>query len=156
CHFTRARPCQPWAQHAFRSGPAALNSMKAGVLAAKLETLATDGGCCTKPSAKTWAARAVTAADGPESVEAGQGSPRPSHEASSVSTPPLERLHRARRGFVQQPRRVAQQTPGPSAQKHPIPRTGAGDGIPMARTRWSRLSKALLQGSQFAPIAGPV
>src|SRR6266480_967503 len=35
-------PCQSWAQHAFRSGSAALNSMKAGVLAARLETLATD------------------------------------------------------------------------------------------------------------------
>jgi len=38
------------------------------------------GGCCTKPFAKTWAALALTVAEGPRSAEAGQGAPRASDD----------------------------------------------------------------------------
>src|SRR5207244_11274128 len=37
-------------------------------------------GCCTKPSAKTWAALAVAVAEGAGSAEAGQGAPRASDD----------------------------------------------------------------------------
>jgi hypothetical protein len=50
------------------------------------------GGCCTKPSTKTWAALAVTVAEGAGSAEAGQGAPRASGTLAAFSPPPLERL----------------------------------------------------------------
>jgi hypothetical protein len=53
---------------------------KAVVPTDTLSAIALDGGCCTKPSAKTWAALAVTVAGGAGSAEAGQGVPRPSDD----------------------------------------------------------------------------
>src|SRR5438874_5747782 len=52
-----------------------LDSLQRGSLAS-----AVDGGCCTKLSAKTWAALAVTVTDGAHSAEAGQGAPRTSDD----------------------------------------------------------------------------
>jgi hypothetical protein len=43
-------------------------------------TLATDGGCRTRPCTKTWAALAVMAVEGPGSAEAEQSVPRPSDD----------------------------------------------------------------------------
>src|SRR5271165_930075 len=37
-------------------------------------------GCCTKPSARTWATLAATVAEGPGSAEARQGAPRASDD----------------------------------------------------------------------------
>jgi hypothetical protein len=43
-------------------------------------TTASVGGCCTKPSAKTSAALAVTVAERARSAEAEQSAPRASHD----------------------------------------------------------------------------
>src|SRR2546423_1155707 len=48
-------------------------------------------GCCTKLSAKTWAALAVVVAEGAGSAEAGQGAPRASDDLR-LFEPSLERL----------------------------------------------------------------
>jgi hypothetical protein len=53
--------------------------------------LAFDGGCCTKPSAKTWAALAVTVAEGPSCAEAGQGAPRTSETTCRFFEPALRK-----------------------------------------------------------------
>jgi hypothetical protein len=56
------------------------SSSRASVNAGLVRTLARSGGCCTKPSAKTWAAPAVTVAERARSAEAGQGAPRASDD----------------------------------------------------------------------------
>jgi hypothetical protein len=48
---------------------------EAGVMRPSSRARAVDGGCCTKPSARTWSALTVTAVHGAGSAEAERGAP---------------------------------------------------------------------------------